>query len=480
MVLIALGSFALNIYTVQHDIISAFYLPQTRCWELMLGAILAHRQLYPHAQITAGKRRLDEWLRKMIYTESAAPEGRTLSNVLAAAGVGLIGIGLCRITKADHFPGWWAVLPSLGAVLLIAAGAGAWFNRVILSNRVLVWFGLISFPLYLWHWPLLVFVRLIAADAISYKMELAAIGLAILLAWATYRLLERPVRCSPHGKAITIALMALMGVVGSIGYHCYVRDGLDFRFPKVLQAIVRYKVTDPNNMWRVGSCHLSPKQDYTVFELCPDAASPDKQTILLWGDSHAAHLYPGYKSFFSEKFNVIQRTASTCPPILQLNVAGSPYCQAINDAVFAYIKRTKPDKIVLAAAWSVYEWQKLADTITQLRALGINDITLVGPVPRWNGMLAKQLYLFYQNDPLRRIPERMNFGLDLSFLEFDGVLADFAKRLDLAYISLAKILCNADGCVTRTGETAETLTAFDIMHLTEAGSRLLVSQFPGR
>jgi peptidoglycan/LPS O-acetylase OafA/YrhL len=69
-------------------------------------------------------------------------------------GFFLVSMGIIFIPKDKLFPGWWALLPTIGAVLIIAAGPHTWLNRAVLYNRVLVWFGLISFPLYLWRWPL--------------------------------------------------------------------------------------------------------------------------------------------------------------------------------------------------------------------------------------------------------------------------------------------------------------------------------------
>ena len=475
---VAVISFALNIGKIENDdAIAAFYSPQTRFWELMVGSVLAYMTLHKQNLFPEFTHRLDAWLGKIIYAQMPDANGKTLRNVQSVLGTALLAIGFLVVTKESHFPGWWALLPTMGAALIIAAGAQAWLNRVILSNRVLVWFGLISFPLYLWHWPLLSFTRLMESETTSYEI-FAAVLVSIVLAWLTYRLIEKPIRFGNHSKAKTNTLIVLMIVVGYIGYNCYDRDGLEFRFPKTLQAIVRFKIVDPKNMWRAGTCHLLPKQDYTSFDLCKSESDDDKKTMLLWGDSHAAHLYPGYKISFGDKFNILQRTASSCPPILNLEMDGNPYCKKINDAVFELIKAEKPNKIVLAAVWGSYDWKKIEKTIAQLRKIGITDIDLIGPVPRWHDTLSKQLYLYYKTDPLHRIPERMKFGLDPGFFELDSVLSDFAHRLKVNYISPSKILCNDDGCITRTGETRDTLTAFDAAHLSENGSRLLVSHFP--
>ncbi len=138
---IGLISFALNIVTVNTDVVAAFYSPQTRFWELMLGSFLAYITLYKEWRVKA-----------------------SVGNIQSLFGAALVAGGLLLVNKEQAFPGWWAVLPTTGVALIIASGSNAWLNRAILSNRLLVWFGLISFPLYLWHWPLLSFVRIVEAQ----------------------------------------------------------------------------------------------------------------------------------------------------------------------------------------------------------------------------------------------------------------------------------------------------------------------------
>jgi peptidoglycan/LPS O-acetylase OafA/YrhL len=127
-------------------------------------------------------------------------------------------------------------VPVLGAVALIGAGPGAWFNRVVLSNRVMVWFGLISYPLYLWHWPLLTFARIMEGEVPARLIRVAAVVLSVVLAWLTYRLLERPVRAVGRGRLKVVVLVVLMAVVGYTGYNAYQRDGLALRLKHMRQV----------------------------------------------------------------------------------------------------------------------------------------------------------------------------------------------------------------------------------------------------
>ncbi|WP_256360418.1 acyltransferase family protein [Methylomonas koyamae] len=121
------------------------------------------------------------------------------------------------------------MIPMLGAVLIISAGPQAWFNRTVLSNRLAVWVGVISFPLYLWHWPLLSFARVLETEVPSVNIRLVAVALSVLLAWLTYRLVEQPIRFGKGNKSKTAVLMGMMLIIGNIGYFSYLKDGFEFR-----------------------------------------------------------------------------------------------------------------------------------------------------------------------------------------------------------------------------------------------------------
>jgi len=185
------------------------------------------------------KHKLDEWLGRIIYAKAPENNGKTLRDVQSLIGAVLILTGLFVITKERHFPGWWALLPTLGALLIISAGVQAWFNRVVLSNRVLVWFGLISFPLYLWHWPLLSFARIMESGTPTRQIRIAVVLISIVFAWLTYRLIEKPIRFGKNGKATTIVLVLLMIVVGCVGYNGFKNDA--FSQSHTYQKIIKRK-----------------------------------------------------------------------------------------------------------------------------------------------------------------------------------------------------------------------------------------------
>jgi peptidoglycan/LPS O-acetylase OafA/YrhL len=474
---IAVASFALNVAVVDSDAVAAFYSPQTRFWELMAGSLLAYGTLFKPASPASLAQRLNGWVGARVFARAPEKFVNVSRDLRSALGAALIVASVILITRDTNFPGWWGALPVLGAALIISAGGKSWFNRAILSNRFLVWVGLISYPIYLWHWPLLSFARIVEGETPSPEVRLAAVAASIVLAALTYLLIEKRVRFGDHAKEKTVGLIVLMSVIGVIGYLSYKGDGLTFRLPKMVQELTSSSY-DYKSVIRTGTCFLLPEQDYTAFASCEATGKPGNPVIVLWGDSYAAQYYPGYKAEFGESYNLVQRTASWCPPILDMEINGRPNCRKINDFVFASMQSQKPAKVVLSARWEIYQWKKVETTISRLRQLGITDIDLIGPVPRWKDKLPATLYRYFVSDPLHRIPERMNYGLYQEVLDVDPVMSAYAKGLGVNYLSPIKILCNGSGCITRLGNTGDTLIAWDYAHLTEIGSRFVVSRFP--
>jgi peptidoglycan/LPS O-acetylase OafA/YrhL len=212
---VALISFGLNAKGIEKDSVATFYSPQTRFWELMSGSVLAWFTLYKKSAHEAYITGIDARLTRILYREGVEADGKALSNVLSCFGCLLLLYGFFEISKGLNFPGKWAAIPVLGAVLVILAGPKAWLNRNVLSSKPLVWFGLISFPLYLWHWPLLSFVRIIRNETPRPGARIAAVLASVLLAWLTVKFLERPIRLGHH--KVKLKLAALCGSMVAVG-----------------------------------------------------------------------------------------------------------------------------------------------------------------------------------------------------------------------------------------------------------------------
>jgi peptidoglycan/LPS O-acetylase OafA/YrhL len=358
--LVALISFSLNVVQVNGGhLIEAFYSPQTRFWELLIGSVLAYMTLHHQNLFSSAKHKLDMWLVKIIYTHTLEANGKTLRNVQSLLGVVFFVIGFVFITREGRFPGWWAVLPTLGAVLIISAGKEAWFNRVVLSNRVLVWVGLISFPLYLWHWPLLSFVRIVGGETPSREIRVTVVLIAIVLAWLTYRLIEKPIRFGQHGKAKSFTLLVLMVIVGYMGYNSFNRDGLPFRaFAKQKESYTKTIVRSS----REKECFEIP----FAFEksgdwYCQLGERNSPPSYFAYGDSHALSLIPVLEKFGIEhKANLLFTGTSGCPPLLGIQSERGAEgiakfsCQKLNERIFEYVKKNNIKSVLLISRWTYY------------------------------------------------------------------------------------------------------------------------------
>jgi hypothetical protein len=343
---------------------------------------------------------------------------------------------------------------------------------------VLVSVGLISYPLYLWHWPLLSFVRI--SNDFGDPTRIArggAVLLAFVLAWLTYRMIERPIRGSarPSRGALSGALALGLSVTVAIGLYTGRADGFPSRFPPAFQRLAQFKY-DTATAYRENRCFLI---NGNVFSNdCIDAVEQQTAPLLfLWGDSHAAHLYPGLRLLQKERrFRIAQFTTGRCPPIVGTVFPEDPLCKEINLEVLKHVEQLRPDTVLLAADWNRYDLRTLDETVVLLRRFGIRRIVLLGSVPRWRRILPQLLLTYCTRDIFHRIPERTTFGLLNANSDVERALNEQANGLDVAYVSARDALCNQDGCLTRVGDDAANLTTLDFAHLTEAGSWFLVNQ----
>jgi len=254
---ILLASFGLNIFYSHVDPVGDFYAPYTRFWELLIGATLACFNL--------------THLKKIATTQS-------VKDTYSIIGMACIVCSAMMFNKSLAFPGWFALVPSLGAALLIYSGQDGIVNRVVLKNKLVVWVGLISYPLYLWHWPIFSLARIYFNAALNFKETLLAIMTATFLSWATYQLIEKPIRKSHRGSAKIFFLALLMGLMGTMAYFVKEGGGYASRFPvKPLQRVSQ--LTGCDNVVKDG-----------VLYPCTFGNLHAEKIVLIYGDSHAGHL----------------------------------------------------------------------------------------------------------------------------------------------------------------------------------------------
>lgn len=326
-VVLALASFAINMKGIRLHASATFYSPASRAWELLLGAALpalAHRR--------------GEALPLVRY---ARP------NLLSAAGFALLGAGLAVITRDSPFPGWRALLPSVGALLIIGAGPGAWLNRTLLSNRCMVGIGLISYPLYLWHWPLLSFAQIVESSTPDASIRGAALALSLVLATLTYFLLERPLRRS-HMRRKVLLLSMLMVALAMAGLAIYARDGVPTRSAVVNNNANQKALVLVEDLDNAAACKKRYGFD-SLYEYCLIAQVNKDPTVALIGDSHAYHLVAGLTRYYrAQGDNLLM--LGTRLPYWELPYAPGDYYQQATQQMLELALNTASIKTVLLAS----------------------------------------------------------------------------------------------------------------------------------
>jgi peptidoglycan/LPS O-acetylase OafA/YrhL len=478
---ILLASFAFSIVLTSRDPIAAFYLPWTRGWELALGALIAYREVF--------------WLRALPIPS------RRVANVAVGLGVALMLGGYLLLNETQPFPGWRAAIPTLGCALVIAH-PNSLLGRIALGNRSAGFFGSISYPLYLWHWPLFSFAHIwpgvIPTTPILLTLASAAVGLAAL----TYRLIELPMaipfRRRPYGLAL--ALMGALALTGLVGRLTYDSKGFPSRFPPLVSRIFDFDVNGAADE-RLRKCFY--QRDETRYSLaeeraraarffkenrCAEIADPTKPTILIVGDSHAAHLFTGLRQVYGGKVNLMTLTSVFCAPLvdnvaMDQGVAGTPRCRAINDFVFDKIRAIKPDVLLVGGYFAQYDhdanWRypdyldALVAGARRLHADGIRSIVVAGQVPTWAPILpilvGRDVLEHGEAEPFSSV------GVRPDSLRTDEALAAKNWGDGVVYVSQAGKLCGVEGCRRLVGSNLpEDLLAVDYGHYSVNGSEFAV------
>ena len=441
------------------DPTGAFYSPLTRFWQLLAGALLA---ALPQARIEAVQARV--------------------GNVLSIAGVVLIGLGARFMDGHNSLSAFWGLVPVAAAFMIILAGQAAWFNRVVLSSRVPVSIGLISYPLYLWHWPIISFLY-IRFGYVPFKAVVGGLLASFVLAAATYLLVEKPLKRVGERRQVAI-LLAGMVLFFAISLATVFGGFLVRPLTPLQQALLTEYNT--REVYRFKTCFLD-SQAQTGSDLAPECSperAPDKRLVLLWGDSLTAQLYPGLKALSEQHAEagllIAQRSSSSCPAGTPDDVSGNGNCDAINAATRDYIVKNRPEIVVLNGRWldgARAPEVRLADITRFLKENGVEKVILFGPAPDWWPDLRKMLLrMHFENDEL---PQRMMTPPPAwtAVTSLDDRMEKIAADNGLSYVSVRKHFCEGDQCLIRVSDDArEGLITSDHDHMTAAASIWLLKQ----
>ena len=441
---LALGaalSFASCLVLTHYERSAAFFLLLPRAWELLLGCLLAL---------------------------GAFPElhSQRLRELASAVGLAAILVAGGAYNRNVSFPGWAALLPCVGAALVIHAGAcGDTLVSRLLSSRGAVFIGLVSYSLYLWHWPIIVLYKSHSGFAISdvERLWLGVISLAV--AALSWRYVEQPFRrrvIFPRRRPLFLLATAASATAAGIAILLVATGGLAARYPEQVRQLANFRY-DPNGPFRSGQCFISRAFSDTP-SVSPDCLRLDatRRNFLLVGDSHAAQYWAGLSAVFPD-INFLQATASGCTPTL--GAGGAPRCRSVLDQAYLdFIPNHRLDGVIIAAKWAADDISSVVRTVELVRQ-STALVYVFGPIVSYTDLLPRLLTRSeWLGDPSLVVRSR-----EPDLKELDRAFARAVTAAGVHYVSIYQTMCDsADVCVTRDarGDPIQ----FDLGHLTKMGS----------
>ena len=437
----------------------AFFLLPTRAWEMLAGGLI-----FVHQDACNRLARERRWLE---------PTG--LAAILAASML---------FSPDTPWPGLAALLPVAGTALVLLDSGG---RTRLLGSAALQGIGRWSYSIYLWHWPFVVWLH--QSQSRQHGAWIAAgMAASVLLGWLSFRLVENPARrfvnrfrLAPALAVSAAMVLAPFAVAAALHYQSERVTALRFKdHPRLadVQALemlqARYFSELYKPLYREGSCFLVADKSFDSF--APECAG-DRPRIVLWGDSHAAHLWPGLKAATTPG-SAAQWTASGCPPFLNETFAKRPNCRAINDWVLRKVVETQPQVLIIAGAWVKHDEatirRGLAETFSRLGAdpAWRPRIVLVGSVPAWRKPLPKLLASDFLGGDER---QRSRNDLDPDMARRDALIRELAGGR-AEFFSPIAAACDDSGCLRYVEKDGARLPfAFDYGHMIEESSVMVMA-----
>jgi peptidoglycan/LPS O-acetylase OafA/YrhL len=320
--LVTITSFALGVWLTIVAPIWAFYSLPTRAWELSVGALIA-----------------------------LLPSLRRQSSWLACTGLVLLVVSAFWFNETTAFPGLYALVPVLGTAALLSS-IGAWPKplRSLATNRISIWLGKISYPLYLWHWPVLVLPIALLSRNLSLWERMGALLLTVVLADLTTRFVEEPIRLksfSPRRVVLTTFITMALALLVGFGISKSTTSSILVDGKQVTLASIESRPTPYED-----GCHLNYRE--SISPLCVFGQLNSAKTVILYGDSHAVQWFPALEKLAREKsFKLITLTKSACPSIDVVRESIGAFqmsnCAAWRTSAIARITAERPDLIILSS-----------------------------------------------------------------------------------------------------------------------------------
>ncbi len=435
---------------LRHSPQAAFYLLPFRAFEFLIGSALARRE----ALVTANS---------------------LIATCTVSLGLLLIILSMVLMTERTSFPGFSALLPCAGTALVIwSSERFLTLPSRLLGARPIAAIGDISYSLYLVHWPVAVFVKIIFPDLSAMAFLIGGSLLSVALACPSYRYVEQPTRRTGRLQLRRPATFAISAAVTMLlcgaSLATISEAGFPWRLDQEVNRILAYSQYDYKPEFREGTCFLRPEQSPSELDLrqCMPSGRP---LVVLWGSSLIAEVYWSFKPRFEAiGFNLGQLTASACPSFLAIDRPGRPMCRPFNDFAAAQIVAAKPLLVVIGGdpLREDPDLAALERAVSLLTDSGIG-VVMLGPWPFYKRpvptILAERLTAANADTWSRGDLETWPFAID-SALE-----SRFSKTL--SYISPLKVGCPNGQCQMKPDGVP---ASFDDVHFTRAGADYYVSQ----
>jgi peptidoglycan/LPS O-acetylase OafA/YrhL len=450
-----LSSLAISQAGVAAESDAAFYLPHARAFELLIGVLLA-------------------------MSTKLWPTGAVANHALGLAGLAAIITSALAFDRNTPFPGVAALLPTIGASLVIGAGlSGRPVSSRLLSLPPMVWLGLRSYSIYLWHWPLLALATYRLGEGLTPGLRLVLVLLAVALSDVTYRVIEQPAR---HGfrrftpamsVAVAIGIVALVAVI-SVGI--VQTDGLPGRLP---QRVADFERTMESE--EPASACLDGRPGVAKLDCAIGDPTATRKSFLVWGDSHALALAPAISKLAAARgLQGVTAIRMSCAPVFVTTKTEGPFargkCIDMATRVEEALETQTFDEVILIGRWAMYaegtETQAgetvhnrfyegsasenhrrfvdlLSRTIARIRQTG-SRVTLIGPVPELKDNLPNAMArMMLTGAPANLDVPQSRFEQRNSFVM--STLSAMDAKPDVRVVYLHPNLCNGQSCSSQSG-----------------------------
>lgn len=454
----ALLSLAVNLALTPYNQPGAFYLPMGRFWELAAGGLLAGIQQF-RAQPPS--------------TEPLSDQRSGIENAMGWGGILLLLVMQATPMNANAFPGYYAVIVVLATSLLIFAGPRAWVNKRVLAHPTMVYVGKISYPLYLWHWPLLVSARLLGDGQWSAAHRNIALVSSVILAALTHHFVEKPLaqRVVQRGR-LALVLTGLMATTGLVAAAIHMGKLPFAPTPYANAPLPTYSKPEIRSRGKI------------VLLGDSNAGHMDYGLLLLYGDRLTTYATPGWPYLDGVKYRegyVPHHDHKGSPKLseeslkkiesdaeVRLVIISNAYLMYLPADNLRSISGAPPSETVGQA----YE-AGMRRTIQRLRASG-KQVMVIKSIPTYPMLSTVTACSAEVRPRLRRQPNncvRSREIIQSERAEYDGIISRAVAGLSgVTIFDTLKVLCDANHCyVDRDGVQMY----IDSGHYTTAGSQLM-------